>query len=157
MDKIAARINWQIFRLLPGHIVTGRGIELAKLLPLLIGRSLELLPGHIVTGKGIELAKLLPGLTGRFLKLRPRHIVPGRGMWTKLLPGLTGRSLELLPGHIVTGRGIELAKLLPGLIMSAAGGAAVCSLSAPALHYSHKFVFLCYFLKRQSSERTFTY
>jgi hypothetical protein len=48
--------------MLPGHIVTGKGIELAKLLPGLIGRSLELLPGHIVTGKGIELAKLLPGL-----------------------------------------------------------------------------------------------
>jgi hypothetical protein len=28
----------------------------------------------------------------------------------------------MLPGHIVTGKGIELAKLLPGLIMSAAGG-----------------------------------
>ncbi len=45
--------------MLPGHIVTGKGIELAKLLP--IGKSLELLPGHIVAGK-IELAKLLPGL-----------------------------------------------------------------------------------------------
>jgi hypothetical protein len=67
-----------LYRLLPKHIVTGKGIELAKLLPELFDRSLELLPGHIVTGKGIELAKLLP----------------------------IGRSLELLPGHIVTGRGI---------------------------------------------------
>jgi hypothetical protein len=45
--------------MLPGHIVTGKGIELAKLLPGLIVRSLYL-PGHIVPGGGIELAKLLP-------------------------------------------------------------------------------------------------
>jgi hypothetical protein len=87
------------------------------LLPGLIGNAGQ----DIVTGKGIELAKLLPGLTGRFLKLRPRHIVTGKGIqWNQLLPGLTGRSLELLPGHIVTGREIELAKLLPGLIGNAA-------------------------------------
>jgi len=48
--------------MLPVHIVISMGIELAKSLPGLTGRSLKLLPGHIVTGKGIELAKLLPGL-----------------------------------------------------------------------------------------------
>jgi hypothetical protein len=52
--------------MLPVHIVISMGIELAKSLPGLTGRSLKLLPGHIVTGKGIELAKLLPELIGQF-------------------------------------------------------------------------------------------